>query len=308
MKKYALIFSIILCLVLTACSGTSSTGNGSSGSNASGSSPETTATTPSPSATPAPAAEPEKPATVDITDATGTVVTVPVNPERVVVLDNRSFETLESWGIQLAAVPKAVIPTTIGYKNDDSAQDIGNHREPKLEIIAAVDPELVIVGQRFAGFYEDIKKLVPNAAVINLNIDVSAKDGTSGQNLVNGFKDITLTLGKIFDKNDEAQALVAEFEKSIENAKASYNQEDTVMSVIVSGGNIGYSSPGNGRVWGPLYDILGWKSALDVAESTSDHQGDEVSVEAIAQSNPDWLFVMDRDAAPELHFTKRPGS
>ena len=32
-------------------------------------------------------------------------------------------------------------------------------------------------------------------------------------------------------------------------------------------------------------------------ESSSDHQGDEVSVEAIAQSNPDWLFVLDRDAA-----------
>ena len=28
-----------------------------------------------------------------------------------------------------------------------------------------------------------------------------------------------------------------------------------------------------------------------------DHQGDDVSVEAIAQSNPDWLFVLDRDAA-----------
>lgn len=27
------------------------------------------------------------------------------------------------------------------------------------------------------------------------------------------------------------------------------------------------------------------------------HQGDDVSVEAIAETDPDWLFVMDRDAA-----------
>ena len=40
---------------------------------------------------------------------------------------------------------------------DESVLDIGNHREPNLEIIAAVEPELVIVGQRFATFYEEIK-------------------------------------------------------------------------------------------------------------------------------------------------------
>ena len=46
-----------------------------------------------------------------------------------------------------------------------------------------------------------------------------------------------------------------------------------------------------------MYEIFGWAPALEVADSTSDHKGDEVSVEAIAQSNPDWLFVLDRDAA-----------
>jgi iron complex transport system substrate-binding protein len=50
-------------------------------------------------------------------------------------------------------------------------------------------------------------------------------------------------------------------------------------------------------VWGPLYDIFGWVPSLQVDNTTTDHQGDEISVEAIAQSNPDWLFVMDRDAA-----------
>jgi iron complex transport system substrate-binding protein len=176
-------------------------------------------------------------------------------------------------------------------------QDIGNHREPNLEIIAAVDPELVIVGQRFASFYEEIKKLVPNAAVINIDIDVSAEDGTAGENLVNGFKDVTAMLGQIFDKNEEAAALNARFDQALEAAKAAYNGTDTVMSVIVSGGNLGYAAPHVGRVWGPLYDIFGWVPSLQVKNTTSDHQGDEVSVEAIAQSNPDWLMVLDRDAA-----------
>lgn len=234
--------------------------------------------------------------TVEITDAHGTV-TVPVNPKNVVALDNRTFETLASWNIELAAVPKGVMPADSPYVADEKVQDIGNHGEPKLEIIAAVNPELVIVGQRFSGFYEDIKKLVPNAAVIDLNFDVSQEAASPGENLVNGLKNSTITLGQIFDKNEEAKQLTADFDQAIEKAKSAYNGTDKVMSVIVSGGDIGFSAPHTGRVWGPLYDILGWTPALEVAASSTDHQGDEISVEAIAQSNPDWLFVLDRDAA-----------
>lgn len=234
--------------------------------------------------------------TVEITDVHGTV-TVPVNPKNVVALDNRTFETLADWGIKLAAVPKGVMPADLPYVADESVLDIGNHREPNLEIIAAVEPELVIVGQRFATFYEEIKALVPNAAVIDLNFDVSEAAATPGENLVNGLKNSTLALGKIFDKNEEAQSLVAEFDQAIEKVKSSYNGTDKIMSVIVSGGNIGFSAPRTGRVWGPMYEIFGWVPALDIDSATSDHQGDEISVEAIAQSNPDWIFVLDRDAA-----------
>jgi iron complex transport system substrate-binding protein len=245
---------------------------------------------------PAASSQPDKPSTVEITDAHGTV-TVPVNPKNVISLDSRTFETLADWGIKLAAAPKDVMPADSPYVKDDSVQNIGNHREPNLEILAAADPELVIIGQRFASYYEEIKKLVPNAAVIDLNFDVSEKAATPGENLINGLKDSTISLGKIFDKNEEAKQLVADFDKAVEGAKSAYNGTDTVMSVVVSGGNIGFSAPHSGRVWGPMYEIFGWVPALEVDGSSSDHQGDEVSVEAIAQSNPDWLFVLDRDAA-----------
>lgn len=234
--------------------------------------------------------------TVQITDAHGTV-TVPVNPKNVVSMDSRTFETLASWNIKLAAAPKDVMPTDSPYVSDKSIQNIGNHREPNLEIIAAVNPELVIIGQRFGGFYEDVKKLVPNAAVIDLNFDVSEAAATPGENLVNGLKNATISLGKIFDKNKEAEQLITAFDDAIKGAKSSYNGKDKIMSVIVSGGNIAFSAPHSGRVWGPLYEIFGWVPALEVKNSTSDHQGDEISVEAIAQSNPDWIFVLDRDAA-----------
>lgn len=240
--------------------------------------------------------EPAEVLTVEITDVHGTV-TVPVNPKNVVALDNRTFETLSDWGIELAAVPKPVMPADSPYVSDESVQDIGSHGEPNLEVIAAVNPELVIVGQRFAKYYEEIKKLVPNAAVIDLSFDVSEKTDKPGESLVNGLKDSTIALGKIFDKNKESEKLIADFDKAIADAKSAYNGTDTVMSVVVSGGNIGFSAPHSGRVWGPMYEIFGWTPALEVGGATSDHQGDDISVEAIAQSNPKWIFVLDRDAA-----------
>ena len=234
--------------------------------------------------------------TVEITDAHGTI-DVPVNPKNVVALDSRTFETLEDWGIELAAVPKGVMPADSAYVNDDAVQDIGNHREPNLELLAAADPEVVIVGQRFGGYYEEIKALVPNAVVIDLNFDVSEEAATPGENLINGLKNSTISLGKIFDKNAEAEALTSELDEKVADAKAAYNGTDTVMSVNVSAGNIGFAAPHYGRVWGPLYEVLDWTPALEVEKTSSDHEGDEISVEAIAQSNPDWIMVLDRDAA-----------
>ena len=115
--------------------------------------------------------------------------------------------------------------------------------------------------------------------------------------MVNGLKHATITLGQIFDKNEEAEKLIAEFDEAMEAAKAAYNGTDTIMSVIVSGGDIGFAAPGSGRVWGPLYEIFGWTPALSIDNASSDHQGDDISVEAIAQSDPDWIMVLDRDAA-----------
>lgn len=235
--------------------------------------------------------------TIEIEDAHGTVE-VPVNPETVVALDNRTFETLGDFGVELVAAPKDVMPADLGYYVDDEAvENIGNHREPNLEVIAAANPDLVIVGQRFASYYEDIKELVPEATVIDLNVDVSEETETPGENLVNGLKENTTILGQIFDKEAEAEEINANFDQSIEEVKNSYDGESTVMSLIVSGGETGFSAPHFGRVFGPMYEIFDWVPSLEVDSSSTDHQGDDVSVEAIADSNPDWLMVLDRDAA-----------
>lgn len=233
--------------------------------------------------------------TIAVEDIHG-LVEVPVNPQVVVALDNRTFETLADWGVTLAAAPKDVMPANNPYVSDDSVVNLGNHREPNLELLAAADPDLVIVGQRFASYYDEIKALVPNAAVLDFSWDVSDDDGSTGQNLLNGFKSSTLSLGAIFGHEAEAEALVADLDAALLAAKEAYNGQDTILSVVVSGGEIGFSAPNSGRVWGPLYEIFGWEASLELDNASSSHTGDDISVEAIAQSNPDWLMVLDRDA------------
>ena len=242
--------------------------------------------------------------TITITDNHGEVV-VPKNPQRVVALDNRTFEILEEFGVDLVAAPKDVMPDGISYKNDESVENIGNHREPNFEILAAMDPDLVIVGQRFADYYDEIKELVPNAAIIDIDINVSEDADNPGNNLLEGFKNTTMILGEIFEKEDEASDLVNRLEESIEKAKSSYNSE-SVMGLIVSGGEIGYSAPSYGRVWGPIFDILELNPSLKVDGDSSDHQGDDISVEAIAESNPYYLMILDRDAGTNEAAESKP--
>lgn len=207
----------------------------------------------------------------------------------VVATDNRTFETLHAWGVQLSAASVALMPGTIGYVDDTSIIDLGNHREPDLEALVAVEPQLIINGQRFVTFREDMIKLAPDATIVEL-------EPREGEPFDAELKRQTTVLGEIFGKQAEAEQLNADLDAAIARVAAAYNGTDTVMAVNTSGGNIGYVAPKVGRTLGPLFDIFGLTPALEV-EGSNDHQGDDISVEAIADSNPDWILVMDRDAA-----------
>lgn len=238
----------------------------------------------------------ESVAKIEVKDAHGKI-SVPLKPKKVVALDNRTFETLENWDVKLVAAPKPLLPSDSKYLKDESILDVGSHNEPKLEVIAQTQPDLVIVGQRYARHYQEIKKLVPKATVIDLNIDLSDKVKEPGKRLTEGLKETTETLGKIFGKEKEAKELIKEFDEAVNENKMAYDYKKTVAALIVSGGKIGFSAPGNGRVFGPLYEILGLKGSFKTEKSSTNHMGDEVSLEAIAGSNPDYILVLDRDAA-----------
>lgn len=228
--------------------------------------------------------------TVKVTDNYGEKE-VPANPQRVVALDNRTFELLDSWGVKPVAAPRDLVPNTIpGIADNEDIVNIGNHKEPNLEAIVAADPDVIVSGQRFRKYDEEIEKLVPNATLV----EFEPRDGEPfDRELIRQ----TLALGDIFGKQAEAEQTVKEFTEAVERARTAYNPDQTVMAVNVSGGEIGYVAPGVGRMWGPLFDLIGFTPALQVENASNDHKGDDISVEAIADANPFWIFALDRDAA-----------
>src|SRR5690625_953179 len=90
-------------------------------------------------------------------------LTVPVNPERVVVLDNTAMETVRDLGVTPVALPKPLLPAPIHeeWLADEDILDVGNHREPNLEIVSEAQPDLIIGGQRFEEYTEELERIAP---------------------------------------------------------------------------------------------------------------------------------------------------
>ena len=201
-------------------------------------------------------------------DANDGAVEINLPVTRAASLDNRTFEVLQQWDVELVAAPKKLIPSTITAFNGEGVADVGMHREPNLEALVAAEPDLIISGQRFSKFDSQIKELAPDVPLINLE----PRDGQPfDKELIRQVTD----LGEIFGKQAEAKKLVDDFNASIERAKNAYE----------------------GRTWGPVFDLLDLKPALEIEGATDSHTGDDISVEAIAESNPAWMLVLDRDAA-----------
>lgn len=239
-------------------------------------------------AAPAPAAGGTS-TTITVEDNTGSkTITAPLTS--VVATDNRTFELLETWDVKLTAAARTLMPKTNGYKTDEDIIDLGSHAEPDLEALVAVDPQLIINGQRFTQHEAAIAKLAPKATIINL-------DPREGEPLDAELKRQATVLGEVFGKQSEAKKLGDDLDAAVARVKAAYDPTQKVMAVTTSGGEIGYIAPKVGRTLGPLFELLGLTPALEIANASDDHQGDDISVEAIASSNPDWILVMDRDAA-----------
>ncbi len=217
-------------------------------------------------------------------------VQVPKNPKRVVVLDNTSAETVKAMGVTPVAIPKGLFAKSVlgDWISNTDVKDTGTHAEPKFDVIEDVKPDLIIGGYRFAKSEGDIKKIAEKTGAAF--IDIAAEDGAP-QGRVETMRSSTITLGKIFGKDEQAKQIVADFDKSLDEAKAQATGQSVFLS-IVNGGKIDNGAKRMQPFVAPLNlkDVFG-------GQAGDHHQNSGLTPEAIAQANPQWVIVMDRDAA-----------
>ncbi|ALG83492.1 ABC transporter substrate-binding protein [Gordonia phthalatica] len=226
-----------------------------------------------------------------ITVATNTGdVEVTTDPERVVVLDNTAAETVKAFGITPVAIPKQLFQTDQlkDWTENDDIKDVGTHNEPKFDVVEDVEPDLIIGGYRFSKYNDDLKKVADAAGASY--IDIAADDKAEGGRVAAMIRQ-TEILGKIFNKQDEAEKIISDFQGKLDAAKGVASGQSVFLSVV-SGGKI---DNGAKRI-SPLTAPLNVKDVFGGAGGDL-HQNSGLTPEAIAQANPDWVFVMDRDAA-----------
>ena len=224
---------------------------------------------------------------VTVTDMAGNEVTIE-SADSVIVTDNRLFRLVSDWGIELTAAPRTLMSPNNPMQEDESILDLGSHGEPDFEKVVEADPDLIINGYRYSSHAEEMQNAAPDAAFVDMTNDDLGTDEYLVQS--------TELLGEIFGKQDEAEAIIDELHTAIDEAQAAYDPEVSVMGLVTSANEIRYSSPTDGRGASVFFSLIGMTPALD-ADGSANHQGDDISIEAIAESNADFFLVLDRDAA-----------
>ncbi|UNK46878.1 siderophore ABC transporter substrate-binding protein [Arthrobacter sulfonylureivorans] len=219
--------------------------------------------------------------TISVEHASGTT-DVPVNPETVYTFDLGVLDSLTALGVEVDGVPEAVFPESLAQYGEDSYTKIGSMKEPDFEAISEGAPDLIIISGRTAEAYGELSKIAPT---IDLSVDAAAP--------VESFKEVSTTLGEIFGKETEVEEKLSALDTKIEDTKAAAADAGTGLVLMTSGGEM--TAYGAGSRFGIVHDVLGVQPAAEV-KSEGPH-GEAISHEFIAETNPDHLFVIDRDSA-----------
>jgi len=224
--------------------------------------------------------------TVTITDSQAREVEVPLEPQSVAI------RTLSDLGVEVDAVPvpNGDLPEDLSGYASDEVEKVGDVFEPDYEAIAAMEPDLVVVGSRSGTpeVVEEFEKFTP--AVLDMSVrteDPAEMLDETGQRV--------RQLGEVFDNTEEAEQQMSDLEEQVEQTRAEVEGEGrSAMFVQVSEGTVGAYGPTSR--FGLLYEGFGFAPTDAPIDDEGSH-GEEISQEFFVEYNPGALFVLDRSKA-----------
>ncbi|MFD2760045.1 siderophore ABC transporter substrate-binding protein [Lentibacillus juripiscarius] len=207
---------------------------------------------------------------------------VPKNPEKVVVFDFGTLDTLDKLGVNVTGVPKGSIPDYLEKYKSDKYANAGSLKEPDFDKLAQINPDLIIISGRQASLYDQLKEIAPT---VHLGVDTTR--------YMDSFKENLNKIGTIFGKQDEIDKELEAIEKSIADLKEKAEASNKEALIILANDDK-ISAYGPNSRFGIIHDVFG-VPAVDKNIEVSTH-GMNVSFEYVVEQNPEMLYVIDRGA------------
>jgi len=205
------------------------------------------------------------------------------NPEKVIVFDFGSLDTLDKLDIDVTGVPQKNVPEYLDKYEDDTYENIGALKEPDFEKIAEIDPDLIIISGRQSDVYDQLQELGPTVFL-----------GVDTERYMDSFTENVETIGEIFDKEEEAEQELKSVEDHIAEVQEKAEEADKDGLIILANDDK-ISAYGPASRFGLIHDVFG-VPASDEDIEVSTH-GKNVSFEYVVEQDPDLLYVVDRSAA-----------
>ncbi|WP_323838589.1 siderophore ABC transporter substrate-binding protein [Photorhabdus africana] len=206
------------------------------------------------------------------------------NPQKVVSFDFGTYDSLVKLGLsdRVVALPTGNTPEYLRNSLPKEVENAGGMKEPNLEKLAQLKPDLIVITGRQGSFYENLSKIAPT---INL--------GTDSKNyLVSVESNITL-LGELFSKQSEVKDQIADLEKTIAKAQDKAKSADAKVLVLLH--NADKLMLNNQSV---VYDVVkAQKAELAIAAGEGKTKRVVVTSDMIAKANPDVILIIDRSEA-----------
>lgn len=211
---------------------------------------------------------------------------VPYDPQRIAILDMASLDILDSLGVGDRVVGSA--QTSLDYLQDyvtnENVSNLGTIKEADMEAVMACEPDIIFIGGRLSASYDALSEIAP---VVYLATDTDL-------GVVESVRKNASTIASIFGLEDQVDTLMADFDSRIEALAAFAEGKTAIIGMCTSGS---FNVLGNDGRCSLIGREIGFENVgVDADVDTSTH-GNEASFEFVVEKNPDYIFVMDRDAA-----------
>ena len=209
---------------------------------------------------------------------------VPVNPTRIAVAGYFTVEAMMALGMQPIAAPAVIIENLLHLPPvEDAIADIGVPRNPNLEKIATLNPDLILTSKLF--IREDTYPLLSQIAP---TVVLDADGHTEWQEL-------TRLCAETLGKETEAEQLRADYEAKLQTFRSQVDVSQLQVSVA-SFSPEQISIFGRESFIGTVLDAAG----LSRPPNQREGRNTQISIELLNEIDGDVLFVMKPQSQTEL--------